>query len=223
MPDPVKSGYGANQGSSAGKSPSDLGTRASELKSGVGSGVSSAPDQLSQKAKDAKNAASDLASQASKSAGAAANQVKQAAGSSAASLKDQAAGVATDARSTVSAMAEEARHRITEIVDQQKAVGADTVAGVARAAQSAAGDLERTSPQLARLVRTAAEGADRIAGDLRSSDLNQIVGNISRFGRRQPVAFFGGAVLVGFILARFLKSDAQPSQNSAPSRDPRRL
>lgn len=223
MPDPVKSGYGTDYGSSTSKSPSDLGTKTGDLKSDIGSSANSVGDQLSQKARDAKNAASGLASQAGKSAASAAQDVKHSAESGASSLRDQAAGVADEARSTVAAMAEEARQRITEIVDQQKAAGADTVAGVARAAQAAAGDLQKTSPQVARLVRTAAEGVDRIAGDIRSSDLNEIFGTLSEFGRRQPVAFFGGAVLAGFILARFLKSDAPARTNIAPPRHPSRV
>ncbi|HEX4769017.1 MAG TPA: hypothetical protein VH414_22360 [Lichenihabitans sp.] len=129
-------------------------------------------------------------------------------GSTTATLKDQAAQAAQQAKHTVTAMADEARHRITEIIDQQKIAGADQVAGVAKAAQAAAGDLQQTSPQLAKLVRAAAESVDHVADDIRSSDLADLLGSLSDFGRRRPVAFFGGAVLAGFLLTRFLKSDA---------------
>ncbi len=227
MPDPVKSGYGADHGSSTSKSPSEFGAKPGEPKHDLGSGLKPAGDQLSQAATDAKNKASDFTSQVGKSASSvassAANEVKRSADAGLGSVRDQAASVASDARSTVSAMADEARQRISEIVDQQKKAGADTVAGVARAAQAAAGDLQQTSPQMARLVRSAADGVDRIAGDIRSSDLNQIVSTLSDFGRRQPVAFFGGAVLAGFILARFLKSDAPATSNIAQSRTPGRV
>ncbi len=128
--------------------------------------------------------------------------------SATATLKDQAAQAAQQAKHTVTAMADEARHRITEIIDQQKVAGADQVAGVAKAAQAAAGDLQQTSPQLAKLVRAAAESVDHVADDIRSSDLADLLGSLSDFGRRRPVAFFGGAVLAGFLLTRFLKSDA---------------
>lgn len=133
-------------------------------------------------------------------------------------LKDQAGQAAQDAKSTVSALAEEARTRLSEIVDQQKTAGADQVAGVARAAKSAAGDLRRTSPQLARLVESAAASVDHVAEDIRSHDISDVISTVSDFGRRQPVALFGGAVLAGFLLARFLKSDA-PATGS-PSRSP---
>jgi hypothetical protein len=36
------------------------------------------------------------------------------------------------------------------------------------------------------------------------------MGTMQDFARRQPVAFFGAAVLAGFAIARFAKSTAQP-------------
>lgn len=117
----------------------------------------------------------------------------------------QAAGEAKDAASTV---AEQVRARLNEIMAQQKAASADKIAGVAKAAHSAAGDLDGTNPQMARLVRGAAQGVDRIADDVRSRDIGEVFNSLADFGRRQPVAFFGGAVVAGLLLARFFKSDA---------------
>ena len=123
-------------------------------------------------------------------------------------FKDQASQAATEAKGAALSIADQARNRLTELVDQQKAMGADKISGVAKAAQNAASDLDASNPQMARLVRTAAENVDRIADDLRSSDIGDVISTLASFGRQQPVAFFGGAVLAGFILARFFKSDA---------------
>ncbi len=123
-------------------------------------------------------------------------------------FKDQASQAATEAKGAALSMADQARNRLTEIVDQQKAMGADKISGVAKAAQNAASDLDSSNPQMAKLVRTAAENVDRIADDLRSSDIGDVISTLATFGRQQPVAFFGGAVLAGFLLARFFKSDA---------------
>lgn len=127
---------------------------------------------------------------------------------SAGDLRDQASRAAEQAKGAAASIAEQARARLSEIVDQQKAAGADRIAGVAKAAHSAAEDLDKTSPQMARLVRSAAENVDRIADDVRSRDIGDVFATVADFGRRQPVAFFGGAVLAGFVLARFFKSDA---------------
>ncbi len=123
-------------------------------------------------------------------------------------LRGQASQAADEAKGTASTLAEQARLRLNEIVGQQKSAGADKIAGVAKAAHSAAEDLDKTNPHMARLVRIAADNVDRVAEDVRSRDIGQVFATLADFGRRQPVAFFGGAVLGGFLLSRFLKSDA---------------
>ena len=128
--------------------------------------------------------------------------------SAGADLRDQAAEAAEQAKGAAASIAEQARARLNEIVDQQKAAGADRIAGIAKAAHSAAEDLDQSNPHMARLVRGAADSVDRIAEDVRSRDIGDVFATVADFGRRQPVAFFGGAVLAGFVLARFFKSDA---------------
>lgn len=128
-------------------------------------------------------------------------------GAAAAGIRDQAGRAADEAKGAASSIAEQARARLNDMLRQQKAAGADRIAGVAQAAHSAAVDLDKTNPQMARLVRTAAENVDKIADDVRSRDIGQVFSSLADFGRKQPVAFFGGAVLAGFVLSRFLKSD----------------
>jgi hypothetical protein len=38
---------------------------------------------------------------------------------------------------------------------------------------------------------------------------------VGKFAHTQPVAFFGGAVLAGLVLARFLKSSTEPRPTAA--------
>lgn len=125
-------------------------------------------------------------------------------------LKGQASDAAGTAKETLGTMASEARAKINDVVDHQKAAGADQLSGLARAVQTAAGDLDEKNPQVARLVRDAASSVDRFASDLRSKDVGDVLASVTSFARQQPVAFFAGSVLVGFVLARFLKSDALP-------------
>ena len=60
------------------------------------------------------------------------------------------------------------------------------------------------APVVGRLVRSAADNVDRVA-EVSGAD---VLATLADFGRRQPVAFFGGAVVAGFLVARFFKSDA---------------
>ena len=133
---------------------------------------------------------------------------KAAAVSSFQDLKGQAADAAENAKGTLSTMASEARGRLNDIVDGQKTAGADHLSGLAKAAQTAAGDLDDKNPQVARLVRDAAASVDKFAGDLRTRDVRDVLGSVTDFARQQPVAFFAGSILAGFVLARFLKSEA---------------
>lgn len=139
----------------------------------------------------------------------AAAKAKTTAASTVDSLKDQASQAADTARGTLNTIATEARGRINDMVDQQKTAGADQLSGLAKAAQSAAGDLRDTSPQVARLVSDAASSVDRFAGDLRGRDIGDVLGQVAGFARQQPVAFFAGSVLAGLLLARFLKSESR--------------
>ncbi len=141
-------------------------------------------------------------------AGEAAANVKTASLSTMEDLKGQASQAAEQARGTLNTMASEARGKVNEIVDHQKVAGADQLSGLAKAAQTAAGDLDEKNPQVARLVRDAASSVDRFAGDLRNRDVRDVLDSVTGFARHQPVAFFAGSVLIGFVLARFLRSEA---------------
>ena len=132
-------------------------------------------------------------------------------------LKNQAAQVASDARNSLTSLATEARDKVNSAVDTQKVAGADHLAGLAPAAHAAAGELEGKSPAMARVVHDAAASVDRFAGDLRNSDVRDVVASVTNFARQQPVAFFAGSVLMGFALARFLKSDAAGGSTSSGS------
>ena len=162
------------------------------------------------RAKDDLNARfQDLRRDAAQSATAAADSVdrKFSGRAETSSIRDQASDAAEEAKGVAASIAEQARARLNEIVDQQKAAGADKIAGVAKAAHSAADNLVETNPHMARLVRSAADNVDKVAEDFRSRDIGEVFATVADFGRRQPVAFFGGAVLAGFLLSRFFKSD----------------
>jgi hypothetical protein len=84
--------------------------------------------------------------------------------------------------------------------------GIDTIRNVARAVQGAAETLEPEIPQLAGFVREAAQTVERLSTDLRQRSLGEVATSISNFARREPIAFFGSAILAGFLLARMAQS-----------------
>lgn len=187
MADPFDTDPNTSFGANAARARDDLNHRFQDLRRDAAArGGAGSPDPLFHPSADAAGAKpADAASAFRQGASQASDEVKGAAAS----------------------IAEQARARLNEIVGQQKTIGADKIAGVAKAAHSAAGDLDKTNPQLGRLVRSAADNVDRIAEDVRSRDLGEVLATLADFGRRQPVAFFGGAVVAGFLLSRFFKSD----------------
>jgi hypothetical protein len=59
---------------------------------------------------------------------------------------------------------------------------------------------------------------DKLTTYLRDRDVDEIVGEVSAYARRNPTLVVGGSFLLGLALARFLKSGSKPaSYGSAPN------
>lgn len=117
-----------------------------------------------------------------------------------------AAGEGTQKKAT--AAAEELGSQARGFVEQQKATGAEQIGDVADAMKSAANDLQGKMPLAAEYVEDVAERLDAVASTLRERSVDEMVGKVRDFARKQPAMFFAGAVATGFALSRFLKSSA---------------
>ena len=104
--------------------------------------------------------------------------------------------------SSVESLKESAAHA----AEQQKEAGARQLSGIAGAVHAAADQLEEQLPGAAGYIPDAAERIDHVASDLRNRNLADIADTIRHLGRERPLALFGGAVLAGFVMTRFLKS-----------------
>lgn len=135
------------------------------------------------------------AAQARAAAGQVAGQVSQEASAAVQSLKQEGAEVVQAVQA-----------RAADIAEQGKRTGAEHAEGIARAVHRAADELEGTSPQLAGIVHDAAGTIDRMARGLRESSPGELMEGVTDFARRNPLAFFGAAVLTGFALARFARA-----------------
>jgi hypothetical protein len=106
-----------------------------------------------------------------------------------------------------------------QLAGQQKEAGARQLSGIAGAVHAAADQLQDQLPGAATYIHDAAERIDHVASDLRNRNLTDIADGLRRLGQERPLALFGGAVLAGFVMARFLKSAAD---GDARSRDSQR-
>jgi hypothetical protein len=143
---------------------------------------------------EAKAGAADLASKARDAAG---------------GVRDEAAGLVQDVKAEGASVVEAARDRASGFAEEQQRAGAEQADGFARAVHRAADELQGTSPQIARYVHEAASSLDDLGRALRERSPGDLLNGVEGLARRQPVAFFGAAVLAGFALARFAKSSAE--------------
>jgi len=123
--------------------------------------------------------------------------------------EDQISDFGRRAQAGLSEAVEPAKQKAKTLAEEQKAAGADKLKQVAQAIDSAAGNLEGELPMTAKTIRDAAAGLEQVSTNLKNHSLNDLAGEVGSFARSQPAAFFGGAVLAGLVLARFLKSSPE--------------
>lgn len=150
--------------------------------------------------KQAKELGRDLKDQASELTQSATEAVRAQAGQ----LTEQAKEVASDAGA-----------KLRTTVTEQKAAGADYVGNVANIIRRTAYEFDSDIPQAGHYIRKAAAQLENVSDAMRNKDISQIVGNVQDFARKQPTAFFGAAVVLGFAAVRFLKSAPSASASAA--------
>ena len=68
--------------------------------------------------------------------------------------------------------------------------------------------MEKQAPQVARMVRSAADSVERVSTDVRDQSVNDLVKSLSDFAQRQPKVFFGCGVVAGLLLSRLLRGSS---------------
>jgi hypothetical protein len=92
-------------------------------------------------------------------------------------------------------------------IDSQKRLAAVEVDGYACALHETARQLhDQQQDAVADYAERVASSLDSLAHNLRDKDMGEVIDNIGDFARRQPGVFITGAVAMGFLLSRFMKS-----------------
>src|SRR5690242_10558712 len=100
------------------------------------------------------------------------------------------------------------KEQAQRIAEEQKSATAGRVGGIAHATDRAAEELAREVPQAAEALHAVAQHLDSAASALRERSIDGWIDEARGFARKQPLAFFAGAVAAGFALSRFLKSSS---------------
>lgn len=109
------------------------------------------------------------------------------------------------------------RDTATQKADAAKVHAAEHVASAAAAADAARDELPQdhlASPVLDHTVQMLGQVADH----LKDTDVSALAREAGDFARRNPALVLGGAALLGFAAARFLK--AGPAPDTAVAQDP---
>jgi len=123
----------------------------------------------------------------------------------------------TSAVETPNALAKHATEAVLHVADQAKEKVADQIAQQTKRSvveiSNVAKALKHTSEELgdnlaSPLVGRAADEIQRASEFLQNATVDDIVGSVQSFAKREPLLFLGGAFFVGMLGARFLKSSA---------------
>jgi hypothetical protein len=129
------------------------------------------------------------------------------------------ASVGGDVRDTVrhkaADLAHDAKEQAREQYDRQKGMALGELDSLASALRRAGNELGDEHEMSSRVVTTVADRIQTFSRSLDGKDLDRVVRDVETFARRNPAAFLGGAVAVGFLASRFLKSGSPSSGNRA--------
>lgn len=156
-------------------------------------------------------------------ADAAANQAKSDFDRVKARALDDAEMVKSEAKSDFDTLRRRAEDEVGHVQDsamhyahEQKDYAADQVGRFAAAVDRMGSDLDSHDQSFAgRYVHDLAHGLESLSNSARTSSVEEIIGNVEDFGRRQPAAFIGAAALLGFAASRFLNASRNRSAASA--------
>lgn len=121
---------------------------------------------------------------------------------------DEAKSLRDDARAKAAEMRDTASRAARDTANEAKAGVAKEISNMGSALRRASEELRDGSPQERTFGYMASTLAD-LSDTVRDKDLGEMVDDLSRFARRNPVAFLGGAALLGFAGVRMAKASAR--------------
>ncbi|MBX3486177.1 hypothetical protein [Phenylobacterium sp.] len=104
-----------------------------------------------------------------------------------------------------------AQDRVRSEAHRGAQAGARTLGDFANAVRRAGDELASADQSPAsRIVRQAADGLESLSRNLAGKEPGDLVDAVRDFGRRNPAAFIGGAVLAGIAIGRFVRASEKP-------------
>ena len=132
-------------------------------------------------------------------------------------ISDTASHVVQQAGEKVDQAVTVAKQQTTSRLDGERERVADGLYSTAHALRQVSQQLrDQEQGSIASMADRAAQQAERASGYLRSRDLPELLNETEQLGRAHPLPFMGGAIALGLLGVRFLKS-SRAQVESAPS------
>ncbi len=111
------------------------------------------------------------------------------------------------ARETASEVKDAAWQQARGQFEQQSSLAAEQTEKLAAVLRKMANEFDnQNQPAFSSFANNFARYSDSISHQLREKNLSGLMNDAQRYSRRQPAIFVGGAIAVGFLAARFLRS-----------------
>ena len=131
-------------------------------------------------------------------------------------IKEKATQDFREIREAAEAQARTAHDKSTEMAAEKKNVNDEQLAGGDAALQKVGGEMKNgETAMVGRYASDLGGSAKRLAEDLKSRDMGEIVSMAEDFGRRQPVAFLGLAAIAGLAASRFVLASGSRGRANA--------
>ena len=130
--------------------------------------------------------------------------------------KQQAQKVVEQTQQKAGEVLDQAKTHTKSWAEDRKQEVAQSLSDVAVAVMQTGDSLRgqgASTGKVADMTDRAAEITDRAASYLRDTSVDQMIGEVESFGRREPMMFLVGAAALGFLAARFLKSTGRVAEN----------
>jgi hypothetical protein len=116
------------------------------------------------------------------------------------------ASVLREAKDAASHLMTEAKEEVQNRAYSQKERAAESLSGVAHALRGTKQELDEKAPGFGMVADKAADAVERVSDLIRNRDIADVVQGVERFARREPALFIGGAIALGLVAGRFLRS-----------------
>jgi hypothetical protein len=137
------------------------------------------------------------------------NQAQEAAKQAKEQVQERVAPLVDQAQETVSQVTDQAGQMAASRLEGQKERVVDGLGQVARAIRQTCRELQEEQPMVAQYAETMADKVEGFGNYIRHRDVNQLVDEAERFGRRRPTLLLGGGFALGLLVARFLRSSSR--------------